>query len=266
MTFQPPTGPKRTSSTAASPPVAPPTTRDLVITDEASPFARRSTPNHPRTALHRRCACPSRGRSGDDAEASMSRSVSNLPATKPHIATASTASLHCELRAEQHRHEATRGCVLRCEWAARQWHARGHRARGNPDLMLPTAGRSYLDWVSCRFFEAHCYGGPFRHRQAIDRATRYHLTDVGIDPAGWDPAALVVPVVARAASVEVPVPATVVGARAASGRLPSLGVGGPAAASGAVEVQDPDRGVGPGPLGSAERAGVDCLAPRSAPA
>jgi hypothetical protein len=88
--------------------------------------------------------------------------------------------------------------------------------------------------VSCRFFEAYCHGGPFRYGKVIDRAARYHLTDVGIDPPGWDPAALVVPVVARAASVEVPVPATVVGARAASGRLASLGVGGPAAAGGAV--------------------------------
>jgi hypothetical protein len=28
--------------------------------------------------------------------------ASNLPATKPHIATASTVALHCDLRAEQH--------------------------------------------------------------------------------------------------------------------------------------------------------------------
>jgi uncharacterized protein len=26
------------------------------------------------------------------------------------------------------------------------WHARGHRARGNPDLLLPTAVGSCLDW------------------------------------------------------------------------------------------------------------------------
>jgi hypothetical protein len=88
--------------------------------------------------------------------------------------------------------------------------------------------------VSCRFFEAQCDGGPFRYWKVIDRAARYHLTDVGIDPPGWDPATLVVPVVARAASVEVPVPATVVGARAASGRLTSLGINRPAAASGAI--------------------------------
>jgi hypothetical protein len=37
---------------------------------------------------------------GDDAEASVSRTASNLPATKPHIATASTVSLHCDLCAE----------------------------------------------------------------------------------------------------------------------------------------------------------------------
>ena len=116
------------------------------------------------------------------------------------------------------------------------------------------------------FFEAHCYGGPFRYWKVIDRAARYHLTDGGIDPSGWEPATLVVPVVARAASVEVPVPAAVVGAWAASGRLASLGIVGPAAASGAVEVQDPDRGIRAGALGSAERSGVDLLAPRSAPA
>jgi hypothetical protein len=39
---------------------------------------------------------------GDDAEASISRTASNLPATKPHIATASTVSLQSDLRAEQH--------------------------------------------------------------------------------------------------------------------------------------------------------------------
>ena len=82
--------------------------------------------------------------------------------------------------------------------------------------------------------EAHCYGGPFRHWKVIDRAARYHLTDVGIDTPGWDPPTLVVPVVAGAASVEVPVPAAVMGARAAPGRLASLGIVGPAAASGAV--------------------------------
>jgi hypothetical protein len=49
-----------------------------------------------------RCACLSRGRPGDDAEASVSRTASSLPATKPHIATASTVCLHCDLRAEQH--------------------------------------------------------------------------------------------------------------------------------------------------------------------
>jgi len=34
--------------------------------------------------------------------ASVSSTASNLPATKPHIATASTVSLHCDLNAEQH--------------------------------------------------------------------------------------------------------------------------------------------------------------------
>ena len=38
----------------------------------------------------------------DDAEASVSRPASNLPATKPHVATAGTVSLHCDLYAEQH--------------------------------------------------------------------------------------------------------------------------------------------------------------------
>jgi hypothetical protein len=35
-------------------------------------------------------------------EASVSRTASNLPATKPHLATASTVSLYCDLCAEQH--------------------------------------------------------------------------------------------------------------------------------------------------------------------
>jgi hypothetical protein len=51
--------------------------------------------------------------------------ASNLPATRPHITTASTVSLHCNLGAEQRLHEGMRGCVLRCEQLARQWHARG---------------------------------------------------------------------------------------------------------------------------------------------
>jgi hypothetical protein len=34
--------------------------------------------------------------------ASVPRSASNLPATKPHITTASTVSLHRDLCAEQH--------------------------------------------------------------------------------------------------------------------------------------------------------------------
>jgi hypothetical protein len=77
-----------------------------------------------RTALHRRCA---RLREADRARTlrHLSRTASNLPATRPHITTASTVSLHCELCAEQHSYEATRGCVLRCERRARQWHARG---------------------------------------------------------------------------------------------------------------------------------------------
>jgi hypothetical protein len=69
--------------------------------------------------MHRRCACPSRGRPGDDAEASVSRTASNLPATKPHIATASTVSVHCDLCAEQRGYEVTRGKVVGRERLAR---------------------------------------------------------------------------------------------------------------------------------------------------
>ena len=54
------------------------------------------------------------------------------------------------------------------------------------------------------FFEAHCYGGPFRYWKVIDPPARNHLTDVGIDPPGWDSATLVVPVVAGAASGTLP--------------------------------------------------------------
>jgi hypothetical protein len=68
------------------------------------------------------------------------RPASNLPATKPHVASASIVWLHCDLCAEQHRYEATRGCTLKCERLARLWHARsqgfyafgssGHPERG----------------------------------------------------------------------------------------------------------------------------------------
>jgi hypothetical protein len=61
----------------------------------------------------------------DDAERSNLRAASNPPAAKPHVATASIVSLHCNMGAERHRCEGTRGCVLRCEQLARQWHARG---------------------------------------------------------------------------------------------------------------------------------------------
>jgi hypothetical protein len=127
--------------------------------------------------------------------------------------------------------KAAEGLVKWCGWHGMQ---EVTALEAHPGLLLQTAARPCLDWVSCRFFEAHCQGGSFRYWKVVDRAARYHLTDVGIDPPGWDPATLIVPVVAGAASVEVPVPSAVVGARAASGRLASLGVGGSAAAGGAV--------------------------------
>jgi hypothetical protein len=71
----------------------------LAITDEASPLALRST-----------------RKSSQDSTAPVvllepsrmmmlivrAQPASNSPAMKPHIATASTVSLHCNLRAEQH--------------------------------------------------------------------------------------------------------------------------------------------------------------------
>jgi hypothetical protein len=44
---------------------------------------------------------PRRGTSPQH-KASVFRTASNLPATKPHVATASIVSLHCDLFAEQH--------------------------------------------------------------------------------------------------------------------------------------------------------------------
>jgi hypothetical protein len=74
------------------------------MTDEASPFALRSTRNRPRTALHRRRTCPSRGRPGEDAKASVHVRLQAVPeicqklrytTSRRHTTQPSAAPLTC---------------------------------------------------------------------------------------------------------------------------------------------------------------------------
>ena len=70
------------------------------ITDEASPFALRSTRNSSEESTAPEVLV--RPTQGTVMLTVRTRPASNLPATKPHVASDCTVSLHCDLCAEQH--------------------------------------------------------------------------------------------------------------------------------------------------------------------